>query len=223
MPADDARTRLREAALQLCGRQGVRGTSTRAILEAAGMKNPSAISYHFGSKAELIDDLVDELITDAWPVIRLQVDLAAGCTPTVAQWAGVAADSAAALISTERGCLLARIWWEYDCFLYPDAFDEFIGSEDPLAVAWHDAMVRTFPDDAPLVALGRNLVVLRTLQWLTARRAGRLLSDTPRQGVMVRDPIMVRNGLYDTVMAFLTGPTRLTGGDMTFDDPGKSW
>jgi AcrR family transcriptional regulator len=223
MPADDGRTRLREAALELCGRQGVRGTSTRAILEAAGMKNPSAISYHFGSKAELIDDLIDELITEAWPVIRLQVDLAADCTPTVAQWAGVAADSAAELISTERGCLLARIWWEYDCFLYPDAFDEFIGSEDPLAIAWQDAVRRTFPDDAPLVALGRNLVVLRTLQWLTARRAGRLLTDKPRLGVMVRDPIMLRNGLFDTVMAFLTGPTRLTGDDMTFDDPGKSW
>ena len=147
MAADDGRTRLREAALQLFGRRGVRGTSTRAILEAAGMKNPSAISYHFGSKAELIDDLVDELITDAWPVMQLQVDLAADGTPTVAQWAGVAAGSAAELISTERGCLLARIWWEYDCFLFPDAFDEFLGSDDPLALAWQDAVCRTFPDE----------------------------------------------------------------------------
>jgi AcrR family transcriptional regulator len=223
MTADDARTRLREAALDLFGRQGVRGTSTRAILEAAGMKNPSAISYHFGSKAELIDDLVDELITEAWPVIRLQVDLAADRTPTVAQWAGVAAGSAAELISTERGCLLARIWWEYDCFLFPDAFDEFLASNDPLALAWQDAVHRTFPDDAPLVALGRNIVVLRTMQWLTARRAGRLLADEPPQGVMVKDASMVRDGLFETAMAFLIGPTRLTGADMTFDEPGKSW
>ena len=146
MTSDDGRTRLREAALDLFGRQGVRGTSTRAILEAAGMKNPSAISYHFGSKAALIDDLVDELITRAWPVVQLQVDLAADCTPTVAQWADVVASSAAGLISTERGCLLARIWWEYDCWLHPDAFDEFLGSDLPLSVAWHDAVRRTFPD-----------------------------------------------------------------------------
>jgi AcrR family transcriptional regulator len=223
MTVDDGRTRLREAALNLFGRQGVRGTSTRAILDAAGMKNPSAISYHFGSKAELVDELVNELITEAWPVIQLQVDLAADRTPTVAQWAGVAASSAAELISTERGCLLARIWWEYDCWLFPDAFDDFLGSDLPLSLAWHDAVRRTFPDDAPLVALGRNLVVLRTLQWLIARRAGRLLADTPTQGVIIKDPTMVRNGLFETAMAFLTGPTRLTGDDMTFDQPGKSW
>ena len=51
MDEPDARTRLREAALDLFGRQGVAATSTREILAAAGMRNPSAISYHFGSKA----------------------------------------------------------------------------------------------------------------------------------------------------------------------------
>ncbi len=36
--APDARTRLREVALDLFGRQGVRETSTRQILTAAGMR-----------------------------------------------------------------------------------------------------------------------------------------------------------------------------------------
>ena len=65
--------------------------------------------------------------------------------------------------------------------------------------------------------------MLRTLQWLIARHAARLLADTPTQGVIIKDPTMVHDGLFDTAMAFLTGPTRLTGYDMTFDRPGRSW
>ncbi len=60
----DSRTR-RESTPSLFGRQGVPGTSTRDILDGAGPSNPSAISYHFGSKAGLVDDLVTELIAEA--------------------------------------------------------------------------------------------------------------------------------------------------------------
>ena len=77
MPDDDARTRLREAALDLFGRHGVARTSMRDILSAAGMKNPSAITYHFGSKAELVDDLVKEILNRRDSVLQPQIDLAA--------------------------------------------------------------------------------------------------------------------------------------------------
>ena len=140
MAESDARTRLRDAALELFGRFGVQATSTRAILEAAGMRNPSAISYHFGSKAGLIDDLVGEVLADAWPLVQIQIDLAANGTPSVEEWAGVAADSAAELVSTERGCLLARLLWEYDCVLHPDAFEEFLVSGHPAAIDWQKAI-----------------------------------------------------------------------------------
>src|SRR4051794_24760566 len=118
MPESDVRTRLREVALDLFGRHGVRETSTRQILTVAGLKNPSAISYHFGSKAELVDDLVGELYRGLAPVMQLQTELAAGAAaPTIEAWTAVAVDSSAELISTERGCLLARLWWEYDGFM----------------------------------------------------------------------------------------------------------
>jgi AcrR family transcriptional regulator len=212
----DARTRLREEALNLFGRQGVQGTSTRAILDAAGMKNPSAISYHFGSKAALVDDLVTELITDAWPVVALQADLAARATPTVREWACVAADSAAQLISTERGCLLARLWWEYDCLLFPDAFEEFLASGIPLAEAWQAGIRRTFPDLPPLIAVARNVIVLRTVEWLIARRARSLLVGRPVRALMVKDPSDVSASLLEVSMALLTAPVGLTDEDMTF-------
>ena len=86
----DTATRIREAALDLFGRQGVQATSTREILGAVGLRNPSAISYHFGSKAGLVEDLVAELRDDAWPVVRLQVELAAAGPTSIRQWAEVA-------------------------------------------------------------------------------------------------------------------------------------
>ena len=93
----DARTRLREVALDLFGRQGVRDTSTREILTAAGMRNPSAITYHFGSKAELVDDLVHELYGGQTPVLQLpdRAGRAAPRPPTVEAWAAIAVDSSA--------------------------------------------------------------------------------------------------------------------------------
>jgi AcrR family transcriptional regulator len=54
MTTSDAKPRLYEAALDLMGRNGIEATSTRQILEVARIKNPSAISYHFGSKAGLV-------------------------------------------------------------------------------------------------------------------------------------------------------------------------
>jgi AcrR family transcriptional regulator len=217
MPQGDARTRLREAALDLFGRHGVQATSTRAILAAAGMRNPSAISYHFGSKAELVDDLVTELITEGWPVVQMQVDLAERGTPTVEEWAGVAADSAAELISTERGCLLARLWWEYDSILHPDAFEEFLTSGVPLATEWQAAISVTSPDVPPLVAVARNVIVIRTLEWLIARRARRILSGKPTPSLHVKNPASVRDGLYEVSLALLTAPVGLTDEDMTFE------
>ncbi len=214
----DARTRLREEALNLFGRRGVHGTSTRAILDAAGLRNPSAINYYFGSKAGLVDDLVTELIEDAWPFVALQVDLTSSRTPTVHEWASVTADSAAQLISTERGCLLARLWWEYDCLLHPDAFEDFLASGLPLAVRWQQGIHRTFSDLPPIVAVARNVIAVRSIEWLIARRARTLLIDKPARALRVKDPASVSAALLEVSMALLTAPPGLTDQDMTFDE-----
>lgn len=70
----------------------------------------------------------------------------------------------AALGLTTRGCLLARMLWEYDCVLSPNAFEEFLGSGDPLAVAWQDTIAATFPDLAPVVAVARNFLTVHTIE-----------------------------------------------------------
>lgn len=218
MAEPDARTRIREVALQKFGRQGVRDTSTREILEAAGMKNPSAITYHFGSKAELVEDLVADLVRSEAPVLQRQVELASRPEPpTIDEWVGVAVDSASALISTERGCLLARLWWEYDGHLRPEVLEEFLASGQPLALQWLDAVGATFPDLPRYVGLTRNVTMLRTLEWMIARRAGRKLIGRPSPALQMDDPEMFRRLMHEVAMAIVSAPTRLSDDAIRFD------
>ena len=56
MPRDasDTRVRLMEAAQQLFARRGVHQATTREILATAGQRNVSALTYHFGSREQLL-------------------------------------------------------------------------------------------------------------------------------------------------------------------------
>jgi AcrR family transcriptional regulator len=215
----DSRTRLREAALDLFGRQGVRNTSTREILTAAGMRNPSAISYHFGSKAGLVDDLVGELIRSVAPVLQLQVELTAlPERPTIDEWARVAVDSSVALVSTERGCLLGRLWFEYAGYLKPTIFEDFLLSDSPLALSWNAAIGGTFVELPLYVAIARNVAMLRSLEWMVARRAGRILIAQPSPALMVERTSAFGTLMLEVAVGILSAPTTLTDGDIIFAD-----
>ncbi|MGZ4688674.1 MAG: TetR/AcrR family transcriptional regulator [Acidimicrobiia bacterium] len=212
----DAQTRLRETALDLFGRHGVRDTSTRQILKAAGMRNPSAITYHFGSKAKLVESLVGELIHGEAPVLQRQVELASGPErPTIEEWAAIAVDSAVALISTERGCLLARLWSDYSGTLEPTAFEEFLLSESPLAASWNEAVGKTFPDLPLFVALARNHAMLRSLEFMIARRAGRILEG---DRLVIGDAALHRQLMLEISVGILSAPTKLTNADLALDE-----
>ncbi len=218
MVEDDARSRIREVALERFGRQGIRETSTRQILKAAGMKNPSAITYHFGSKAKLVENLVAELIDTEAPVLRNQIELASRPDPpTIEAWAAVAVDSATRLISTERGCLLARLWTEYHNALYPDVFETFLASGTPLATQWVDAVGRTFHDLTPRMAITRNLIMLRTLEWMITRRASRLLADKFAPAMRMDDPASFNRLMLEVAVGILAAPTILSDEDIRFD------
>ena len=78
MTETDAKTRLYETALDLMGRNGIAATSTREIIAAAGIRNPSAISYHFGSKAGLVDALAAETQDTIAQTLEEQAQLASG-------------------------------------------------------------------------------------------------------------------------------------------------
>ena len=59
MPRFDTRLALMRAAEQLFAQQGVDRVSLREIAVAAGQRNVSAATYHFGSKRELIEAILE--------------------------------------------------------------------------------------------------------------------------------------------------------------------
>ncbi len=180
MAEGDAKTRLYEAALDLMGRNGIGATSTREILGAVGIKNPSAISYHFGSKAGLVDALAAEVAGGQYPILGRQTALAAdGSVPTATEWVQPVVDTAIELVSSERGCLLARIWWEFDGYLRPQSLERFAGGDDEIAAAWREAIGRVFPQLPPQIGLARNITMLRTVGWMLARMAQMNLESDP--------------------------------------------
>lgn len=64
----DAAEHLKAVALKLFAERGIDGVTVRQIAEAAGQKNHAAVGYHFGSKEEL----VRELIVDGARLIDVQ-------------------------------------------------------------------------------------------------------------------------------------------------------
>jgi AcrR family transcriptional regulator len=54
----DAAQHLKSVALQLFAERGVDGVTVRDIAEAAGQRNHAAVGYHFGSKTDLIRELI---------------------------------------------------------------------------------------------------------------------------------------------------------------------
>jgi AcrR family transcriptional regulator len=85
MPRFDTRLALMRAAEQLFAQQGVDRVSLREIAIAAGQRNVSAATYHFGSKRELIEAILERHslpIQDTWrPVLLADETDALGLAP----------------------------------------------------------------------------------------------------------------------------------------------
>lgn len=74
--ADQTRERMMRAAEQLFAAEGIENVSVRAILRAAGQRNESALHYHFGSKAGLIEALQAERVQQVVDLRRAAIDAA---------------------------------------------------------------------------------------------------------------------------------------------------
>jgi AcrR family transcriptional regulator len=213
----DAKSKLYEAALELMGRNGIQATSTREILGAVGIKNPSAISYHFGSKAGLVDAIAAELAGGQYPILGRQTELAAGDgAPTALEWFAPVIDTSIGLLQTERGCLLARLWWEFDGYLKPQSLEGFVSGSSETAVAWRAAIVKVFPEFPPQIGLARNITALRTVGWMLARMAQLNLESEP---FVVRAHPRFRQWLGEITVSLLTAPTHMEDQDLRGFDP----
>jgi AcrR family transcriptional regulator len=102
------RERLLDEAELLFARRGVQGTTTRELTEAAGQRNTSAVSYHFGSREGLLLDL---LARRGGPVDRRRGELRAGLgdAPRTAELVRCLVEPYAALLGSEGGRAHLRI------------------------------------------------------------------------------------------------------------------
>jgi TetR/AcrR family transcriptional regulator, regulator of cefoperazone and chloramphenicol sensitivity len=57
--ATDTRQRLIDAGRELFARSGVYTTSSKAVIDAAGQRNTSALHYHFGGRDGLLEAIID--------------------------------------------------------------------------------------------------------------------------------------------------------------------
>jgi AcrR family transcriptional regulator len=211
MATSDARPRLYEAALGLMGRNGIAATPTRQILEVAGIKNPSAISYHFGSKAGLVSEIAEEVTVTLDPIIERQVALLDRGAVSTEDWVAPMLDTGVELVSTERGCLLARVWWEFDGYIQPQFLEAFLSGDDPSVVTWRAAVAEVFPHLPPRVGVARNVAALRTAGWMVARMAAINLASDP---FTVREDTRFRRWLEEIAVTLLDAPTSLTDEDV---------
>lgn len=93
---------------QLFARHGIQGTPTRRIVEAAGQRNASAVSYHFGSRDGLLRAL---LARRGGPVDdqRGQQRARLGADPSVVELVGCLIVPYADLLATVEGRAHVRI------------------------------------------------------------------------------------------------------------------
>jgi AcrR family transcriptional regulator len=207
-----AKSRLYEAALDLMGRKGIAATSTREILAVAGIKNPSAISYHFGSKADLVEELAAEITSGQYPILGKQIALTTAETmPTPTEWVAPVIDTSIELVSTERGCLLARLWWEFDGYIRPQSLEHFVNGGSEVANQWRAAVAKAFPYLPPQIGVARNVTALRTMAWMVARVAAINLSADP---FVSRKGARFRLWLEEIAVTLLSAPTNLTDEDL---------
>lgn len=212
MAESDVKERLYEAALEQMGRRGIASTSTREIIAAAGLRNPSAISYHFGSKAGLVEELAAEIKSVILELLRRQTELTAdGAVPTITEWLAPVVNGAIEQLATERGCLLARLWWEYDGYLDPVSLEALLSGPSEVAVAWRAAIVIAQPHFPPQIGLARNVATLRNVGWMVARMASIDLAEDP---FPKRDHARFRLWLAEIADALLSAPTNLVDRDV---------
>ncbi len=84
MPRDAAETRqlLVDAGRRLFAKSGIYATSLKAVVEAAGQRNTSALHYHFGGRDGLLTAIIDTHNSRIEHERRLMLD-ATGETPTL--------------------------------------------------------------------------------------------------------------------------------------------
>ncbi|WP_225803813.1 TetR/AcrR family transcriptional regulator [Streptomyces sp. NK15101] len=102
----ETREKLIRAAEELFAAQGVDGAQLRDVVALAGQANPSAVQYHFGSRAGLLDSVMAGRQTRTEQVLA---PLLGDAGDDLAQLVGVLVTAEASELRTDRGRRCLRI------------------------------------------------------------------------------------------------------------------
>ncbi len=99
--------RVLDAAQELFGAHGLEGTSLRAVTSAAGV-NLAAVNYHFGSKEELFQAVVQRVMGPVTQEHRRRMEEMEGSSPSVEELLDAFVGPFVRLISGQQDRSLAR-------------------------------------------------------------------------------------------------------------------
>ncbi|MFG2498888.1 TetR family transcriptional regulator [Streptomyces sp. NPDC048441] len=206
----ETREKLIRAAEEIFAAQGVHGAQLRDIVRLAGQSNPSAVQYHFGSRAGLLDTVMAERQTRTEKVLTAELAEAAETAETADRLRGLLAALLAAEASelrTERGrrCLRISAQLSHESGVrtrtpHPTidgtVYWELIGRvEDCLAA---------LPEPVRLERLDLALTLVGAAM---ADRAGQYLAGT----TPLTDEVLFPADLVETTAAFLHAPLPALG------------
>lgn len=103
--SDQTRESLMRAAEKLFASEGIENVSVRSIVREAGQKNESALHYHFGGTAGLIEALVDQRTGQALELRSRSIDeaMAEGRQPDVREICFLMVQAPFMLCARDRG------------------------------------------------------------------------------------------------------------------------
>ncbi|MFJ9616483.1 TetR/AcrR family transcriptional regulator [Streptomyces noursei] len=105
----ETREKLIRAAEEVFAAQGVDGAQLRDIVALAGQSNPSAVQYHFGSRAGLLDAVMAGRLARTEAALAPPLTTAEAGEPALRELIGLLVTAEATELRTDRGRRCLRI------------------------------------------------------------------------------------------------------------------
>ncbi|MEQ8347276.1 MAG: TetR family transcriptional regulator [Sneathiellaceae bacterium] len=204
--SSDAREKIKDAAQALFAERGLDGVTVRQIVAAAGQKNMAALHYYFGTK----EDLVRELIVDAARLMDgrrndlLDAAEAVGGPAALREVVAIIVDS----IVATGGHARARTYMRFVAQIVAtrrDLFDSAIGQQWNTGYQRCLAHIRRLSPDLPLPVLNQRLLFLGIYLFnVLAAREG-AAAHGPEPHPYWQSPLLLQ-GLVDSACGLVEAP-----------------
>ncbi|AEM84158.1 TetR/AcrR family transcriptional regulator [Streptomyces violaceusniger] len=203
------REALLEAAERLFAQHGVHAVANRQISEAAGQGNNAAVSYHFGTKIDLVRALARRH-AEAIEAGRARMIADIGDSSDVRDWVACAVrpvtEHVAALGAPSwYGRFIAQV--TADPALHVVTAEEFAAAS-PSVLKLQEGLNRCLPDLPAEVYDERSVMTRHLVTQMVAERERALADNTPTPRASWRE---TANGLIDVVAALWQAPVTREG------------